>query len=137
MKGGKVILNPQEAIEAAERALPEPCIRKEKPKKRLVLFIFPVLTVVALIRVILWSTETVEPIYEIPAPDSASIIASAQMIEEHAVSTGSLPDGLEERISASPDVSLTVNSDGSFIYEENGFFYRSAPDILSSGGEQQ
>jgi hypothetical protein len=124
-------------IRMAEASLPTPAPvaeRRRRSHRPALVVLFAVLLAAAAARLILWSTAVIEPSYEMAAPDSESIMAGAVMLEERVRETGSFPDGLEERLRSNPEISLTVNQDGSFTYSEGGVSFRSAPGIIRRTG---
>lgn len=124
-------------IRMAEASLPTPAPaagRRSRSRRPTLVVLFAVLIAAAAARLILWSTAEIEPLYEIAAPDSESIMAGAKLLEERVTETGSFPAGLEERLLSNPDISLTVNQDGSFTYSEGGISFHSSPGIIRRTG---
>ncbi len=129
----------QSGIEKAESSMPPPVEpgagKKKMPVKRYLSYALIPVFIAALIRLVIMSSTPVEPVYDVQAPDSASITSSIRIIEDYVRSEGTFPPNFQDRISSNPDLSLVLNTDSSFTYIEAGVVYRSAPGILLHGGE--
>lgn len=127
----------READELVEKR--EPAAKKKGggfPAKPFILCLLLVLMAILGFRTAREIALQPEPAYQELLPDSASIAQSAILLEHHAASRGSFPDGFEEHAASTEGISLTVNPDGSFTYSEGGITHRSAPGLLSPGGEE-
>lgn len=118
-----------QAEKAIAQKKPAPLIKKKKLRTPLLILLFLVFSVVV-VRFFVVSRNSSLPVYAVPEPDSSSVQATFEMLEAKVIESGIFPEDLVEYINSSDDVSITINSDGSFSYTEAGITIRSSAGLL-------